>query len=252
MKNLKYLFIFVFLFGCVQPKFESVKIVDEYGKTAKINKIIPAFNEEQMLKQKEAFNNNNNTTTKVNKFRQNYNNPDENSDVFNDDSNIITNNINKYPDDIFADRITNYRYLDNNHKVQIIDQSKQNEDKNINKVVQTEVIENKKQMVLTHENEEIKSDNNVKNNNKNNKPKSTAKTRGFYIQIGIYSEKNNANTAYKKYSSIHSGDIEEYISKNKAQYKVLLGPYSNKKLAEKDLEKIIKTGHYDVYITEKK
>ena len=67
MKNLKYLFIFVFLFGCVQPKFESVKIVDEYGKTAKINKIIPAFNEEQMLKQKEAFNNNN-TTTKVNKF----------------------------------------------------------------------------------------------------------------------------------------------------------------------------------------
>ena len=252
MKNLKYLFIFVFLFGCVQPKFESVKIVDEYGKTAKINKIIPAFNEEQMLKQKEAFNNNNTTTTKVNKFRQNYNNPDENSDVFNDNSNIITNNINKYPDDIFADRITNYRYLDDNHKVQIIDKSKQNEDKNINKVVQTEVIENKKQMVLTHENEEIKSDNNVKNNNKNNKPKSTAKTRGFYIQIGIYSEKNNANTAYKKYSSIHSGDIEEYIFKNKAQYKVLLGPYSNKKLAEKDLEKIIKTGHYDVYITEKK
>ena len=162
MKNLKYLFIFVLLFGCVQPKFESVKIVDEYGKPAKINKIIPAFNEEQMLKQKEAFNNN--TTTKVNKFRQNYNNLDENSDVFNDDSNIITNNINKYPDDIFADRITNYRYLDNNHKVQIIDQSKQNEDKNINKVVQTEVIENKKQMVLTHKNEEIKSNNNVKNN----------------------------------------------------------------------------------------
>ena len=90
MKNLKYLFIFVFLFGCVQPKFESVKIVDEYGKTAKINKIIPAFNEEQMLKQKKAFNNNNNTNTKVNKFRQNYNNPDENSDVFNDNSNIIT------------------------------------------------------------------------------------------------------------------------------------------------------------------
>lgn len=228
-----------------------MRIVDKYGKPVKINKIVPAFNEEQMLKQKEAFNNNN--ITEINKFRQNYNYTDKNN-INNNNINMITANVNKYPDDVFADRITNYKYLDNNQNIQIIDQSKQNNNKNINKVIQKEIIENEKQIILTKNKYNNK---NNKNNNNNNKKENTKiynnlNLKGTYIQIGIYNKRKNAETAYKKYSNIHNGNIEEYISKSKVQYKVLLGPYFNKKTAEKDLEKVIKTGHYDVYITEKK
>ena len=46
--------------------------------------------------------------------------------------------------------------------------------------------------------------------------------------------------------------IENYLHNGKNRFKVLLGPYTDKKLAEIDMEKVIKTGHYDVYITEKK
>ena len=72
------------------------------------------------------------------------------------------------------------------------------------------------------------------------------------IQIGIYSTKDNANSVYNKFKSINTGYIDDYFYKNNKKYKVVLGPYLSRIKAEKDLEKIIKTGHYDTYITQKK
>lgn len=261
MEKLKYLFLLFLLTACIQPDFNQVRIVDEYGKPAKINKIIPAFNEQQMLKQKKAFND---SITEVNKFRQDFNDI-ENNDItnlqnINNDSNIIEVSNNKqYPDDIFADRITNYKYLSDNKNIQVIDKNDKKEyisvkEENLNKVIQTQVVENNKTKIKEN-NSDIKSTTNKNkpiNKQNNSLQFNNINSKGFYIQIGIFNEKINAENSYKKYSKIHKGGIDEYISKSKVKYKVLLGPYSNRNTAEKDLEKVIKTGHYDVYITEKK
>ena len=279
MRKINLLLLLVILTSCIQSGLNQVRIVDSNGNPAKINKIVPSFNEQQMMKQKEAFNN---SITEVNKFRQNFNEINEiqnvntvNNDTMDNDTNIIKpSNRKKYPEDIFADRITNYKYLDNNKNIQVIDKGNNVNNKvitidesknNLNKVV--EVKSNNKNKVVNTTQANNKISNNKTNNNKatntkssNNKNNTTKKTvnknnidaKGFYIQIGIFNEKTNAENSYKKYSSIHKGGIDEYISNSKVKYKVLLGPYSNKNTAEKDLEKVIKTGHYDVYITEKK
>ena len=279
MRKINLLLLLVILTSCIQSGLNQVRIVDSNGNPAKINKIVPAFNEQQMIKQKEAFNN---SITEVNKFRQNFNEINEiqnvntvNNDTMDNNTNIIKpSNRKKYPEDIFADRITNYKYLDNNKNIQVIDKGNNVNNKvitidesknNLNKVV--EVKSNNKNKVVNTTQANNKISNNKTNNNKttntkssNNKNNTAKKTvnknnidaKGFYIQIGIFNEKTNAENSYKKYSSIHKGGIDEYISNSKVKYKVLLGPYSNKNTAEKDLEKVIKTGHYDVYITEKK
>lgn len=281
MKRFKILLPLIILTSCIQSGLNQVRIVDSNGNPAKINKIVPSFNEQQMMKQKEAFNN---SITEVNKFRQNFNEINEiqnvntvNNDTMDNDTNIIKpSNRKKYPEDIFADRITNYKYLDSNKNIQVIDKSNNTNNKvitidesknNLNKVIETstnknEIKSNNKNKVdntvqTNNKTANNKSTNNKSSNNKNNTTKKTVNknnidAKGFYIQIGIFNEKTNAENSYKKYSSIHKGGIDEYISNSKVKYKVLLGPYSNKNTAEKDLEKVIKTGHYDVYITEKK
>lgn len=270
MKKLKYLLLLILLPSCIQPGVDRVRIVDKDGKPANINKIVPAFNEQQIIKQKQAFKD---SFTQVNKFRQDFN--DINS-VQQEDlgSNIIeTNNnfasfesIQNYPDDIFADRITNYKYLNSDKNVQVIDKSDKKENNNktiLNKVVETTIPDNNLKASVSNnklakkENTTNKQNSTTKKNttNKQNITKSTTNNinkKGFYIQIGIFNEKSNAENSYKKYSTIHKGGIDEYISKSKVKYKVLLGPYTNRNTAERDLEKVIKTGHYDVYITEKK
>ena len=96
-------------------------------------------------------------------------------------------------------------------------------------------------------------DNSIKpsNLNVNNKPSkkiSANSSDGYYIQLGIYSDKKNADNVCEQYSKIGTCSMELY-NKN---YKVVLGPYTDKSIAERDLEKVIKTGHFDVYITNKK
>ena len=74
----------------------------------------------------------------------------------------------------------------------------------------------------------------------------------YYIQIGIYGQKKNADAACAKYGKIGNCIMDTYNAKQRINHKVLLGPYKDRKAAEKVLEKVIKTGHYDVYITDKK
>lgn len=269
MSKLKYIILLILLPSCIQPGIDKVRIVDKNGRPANINKIVPAFNEQQMIKQKQAFKD---SFTEVNKFRQDFNeiNSSQQEDL---GSNIIEANNNStslnsaqnYPDDIFADRITNYKYLNSDKNVQIIDKSdKKDSNKTIlNKVVETTIPANNLKASVNNnkstktENTTNKQNSTIKKNTANKKTTTKSTTnninkKGFYIQIGIFNEKSNAENSYKKYSSIHKGGIDEYISKSKVKYKVLLGPYTNRNTAEKDLEKVIKTGHYDVYITEKK
>ncbi len=260
------------------------------------------FNEEQLRKQKEAFNNNQEGSIEANRFRQNYNtskaqpiNKNFSSNAFTSDQNIIVPMNGRYPNDIFADRITNYNYIQddktvvqnnkstiqNNNKInnRVVNEQKVLENTN-NKIIEGDIISTKidenigrqKTYKLKAEKQEktVKtqpkfsnnstSANTVKTasaaNTKTVVNKSTTKNskneKQYYIQIGVYSEKKNADVAYSKYSKISSGSIEEYSVKNQKKYKVLLGPYNDKKVAEQNLEKVIKTGHYDVYITEKK
>lgn len=254
MKVLKYLLFLVILASCVNENSKAVKIVDMKGNPARINKIVPKFNQEQLEKQRAAFNNA--ETQNINKFRQDYNDsqnfqPINQTTTF-DDENIIAPSNKQYPNDIFADRITNYNYIQENQQ---ISENKQREIPK-NQVVEGDIVSNDAIAQEIKPNIEVKKEPVAVVEKKPaapKKPKSNAKVNGkhFYIQIGIYSEKKNANVAYNKYSKINPGSIEEY-NKNGKKYKVLLGPYLDRKNAEKDLEKVIKTGHYDVYITTKK
>ncbi len=281
MKNIKYFVFFVIITGCLQSGVERVRIVDRNGNPARINKIVPKFNEEQLLKQREAFNSNQETNFEINKFRQDYNtttaqpiNRNLPPAAATSDQNIIVPINNRYPNDIFADRITNYNYIqDNITTVQgtrkaddpkTVTRQEIIEDTN-NKIIEGDIVDTrtgeKIKQKITSTSRTVKQQPSTKVQPKTANNKSTAKAtaaknassqRQYYIQIGVYSKKKNADIAYNKYSKISSGSIEEYNVKNKKKYKVLLGPYNNKKVAEQNLEKVIKTGHYDVYITEKK
>ncbi|GMO60864.1 MAG: hypothetical protein Ta2D_06590 [Rickettsiales bacterium] len=222
----KYLIIFLyFLVACGSDQ-TRVSIVDKDGNPAKINKMTPKFNRDQLEKQREAIDRNQNSEvrrTELNKFKQ----VNQTQNI--DDENFITNSnttsvdINEsYPDDIFADRITNYNY---NYTQEMQNQSPVRE----NRIVE---------VATTKQNATPKT-----------QPKPTTQDKGFYIQLGIYSEKKNAQKIYDKFKKIHSGSILNY---NNNKNKVVLGPYSNKTIAEKDMNKIIKQGHYDVYIIEQK
>lgn len=310
MKKLICLIFFIFLVACLKNGTEQVRIVDNDGNPVKLNKMVPDFNREQLIKQKEAFNKNQKDIIEVNKFRQDYN--ETNTQQLNNknsldisDKNIIIPINNRYPDDIFADRITNYNYIKedkniiqriktndipkvsnkekiiNNKKNKIIEEdvkktkTTKQDINNVNKTKNTindsniinldNNIKNTKNKIYVFGNTEKSNKNTLKNNQKSKMvkdksiektiptiKKENSKTKGYYIQIGIYNKKNNADISYKKYSKINPAIIEEYSIKNKKMYKVLLGPIDNKEKAEEVLEKIIKTGHYDVYIIEKK
>lgn len=215
------------LTSCLHDNVKKVRIVDNQGNPAKINKIVPKFNEEQMKKQQDSLRGNNTSNIKF---------VNENSEILQqiNDPNIISVNNNLPNDEILADRITNFNYVE----------------------------ETKNPATPTNKNPKI---GNVYNADKNLVKEVSVKTNGtvvkqskklsgkkYFIQIGVFNEKSNAEVAYSKYSKIYNGVIDNYVSRGKNKYKVSLGPYTDKKIADKDLEKVIKMGHYDVYITEKK
>ncbi|HSQ97493.1 MAG TPA: SPOR domain-containing protein [Rickettsiales bacterium] len=236
MSRLKFLLLLCILSSCLQNNVKKVRIVDAQGNPAKINKIVPKFNEEQMKKQKESLKDTDNSSSI--KF------VNENNGIMQqiNDPNIITSRNDLPNDEVFADRITNFNYVEDKNN-QIVSKNEQGNKKIVNVYDNTNKSNNKnlvKEISVKDNNKTKKIDNNV------------IKGTKYFIQIGIFSEKSNAEAAYSKYSRIYNGIIDDYLSKGKNKYKVLLGPYTDKKIAEKDLEKIIKMGHYDVYITEKK
>lgn len=251
---------------------DKIKIVDANGSPVKLNRIVPEFNEQQMQKQKEALSSNNQNGSNIKFVNGNYNIMQQ----VNDPNFITTKNT--FPDEnIFADRITNFNYIEKDKKQNLSKPSLDNEkNSNIidvknqknsiievdsNNLVKPDKPDNKNNKITKNNVSEkvVEIDDNSSKNKKNlsiqNKLKTdiaNKKSKKYYIQLGIFGEKSNAETIYSKYSKISNGMIENYLHKGKNRFKVLLGPYTDKKLAEIDMEKVIKTGHYDVYITEKK
>ena len=251
---------------------DKIKIVDANGSPVKLNRIVPEFNEQQMQKQKEALSSNNQNGSNIKFVNGNYNIMQQ----VNDPNFITTKNT--FPDEnIFADRITNFNYIEKDKKQNLSKPSLDNEkNSNIidvknqknsiievdsNNLVKSDKPDNKNNKITKNNVSEkvVEIDDNSSKNKKNlsiqNKLKTNIankKSKKYYIQLGIFGEKSNAETIYSKYSKISNGMIENYLHKGKNRFKVLLGPYTDKKLAEIDMEKVIKTGHYDVYITEKK
>ena len=251
---------------------DKIKIVDANGSPVKLNRIVPEFNEQQMQKQKEALSSNNQNGSNIKFVNGNYNIMQQ----VNDPNFITTKNT--FPDEnIFADRITNFNYIEKDKKQNLSKPSLDNEkNSNIidvknqknsiievdsNNLVKSDKPDNKNNKITKNNVSEkvVEIDDNSSKNKKNlsiqNKLKTNIankKSKKYYIQLGIFGEKSNAETIYSKYSKISNGMIENYLHKGKNRFKVLLGPYTDKKLAEIDMKKVIKTGHYDVYITEKK
>ena len=90
---------------------DKIKIVDANGSPVKLNRIVPEFNEQQMQKQKEALSSNNQNGSNIKFVNGNYNIMQQ----VNDPNFITTKNT--FPDEnIFADRITNFNYIEKDKK----------------------------------------------------------------------------------------------------------------------------------------
>ena len=122
MKYIKYLLLILILSSC-QQQGQRIRIVDKDGNPARINKITPQFNEEQLERQKQALltQQQPQQLSAVNQLaQQNYHSQNDintkNTTIIQDNTNILEeNNRIKYPKDIFADRITNYNYIEDNN-----------------------------------------------------------------------------------------------------------------------------------------
>lgn len=96
-----------------------------------------------------------------------------------------------------------------------------------------------------------------KKTNKITKKKVTTKTSvaalktPHYVQIGAYSIKASAINLQKEFSKVSDGHLKEVKINNKEIHRVLLGPVPNRQAAEELLNKVIKTGKYDAFITTK-
>jgi septal ring-binding cell division protein DamX len=204
-------------------KAEKFRIVDAEGRPAKITKVVPKFNEEQMEKQKEVFVNPKGKSPKVSKFQQ----KTSDSPVFHDED--------TYPDSVFVDKITNYNQKTDEGLV--LDRRTNTND--------ISLVKSEKLPKTTEPQKPAVAPAPKKSSNSN--------AKGFYLQIGAFRNKKNADTLYVKYkNTLTNIFLEESLDGGRKNYKVISGPYPNKNSAEDDMSKVITMGHYDVYVTEKK
>lgn len=78
------------------------------------------------------------------------------------------------------------------------------------------------------------------------------KDSGYYLQIGMFSDKNKALALKNKFSKIYNFDIIEVKNKdNKPLYKVVTKALSSESDVDKVSEKVKKVGHNDIFIFKK-
>jgi len=239
----KIIFLLLVLNSCLLSKNYykkgQIRVVDSRGKVSNIERTIPAFNQQQLYKQQKLAN----------------------IKIINEDHHKNLIKTPKIPNNIFADKITDEQVVINTKP-----------DKNQKQEKSKEIIENKKQETVKKSKNNVvvlNDDDSQKPKNKeifvkirkpnekvmklnaeaetpvNLKRKKAIVRNQYYIQIGAYKIRENAKKALNKYKKISNGVIKD---SNKNLYLVLLGPYSTKKQAETHLEKVINTGHYDVFI----
>lgn len=72
----------------------------------------------------------------------------------------------------------------------------------------------------------------------------------YFIQVGSFLHKSNANRSLKKMKKFHRGKIQT-VSGKKVVHRVILGPFSRKSDARKLLKKVKNSGHDAVLIKNK-
>ncbi|OFW81209.1 MAG: hypothetical protein A3D15_02640 [Alphaproteobacteria bacterium RIFCSPHIGHO2_02_FULL_40_34] len=82
--------------------------------------------------------------------------------------------------------------------------------------------------------------------------KKTAKTAGgkFYVQLGSFTNRGNADNLLIKTKKFHSGKVE-IVEGEKTIYRVWLGPFSNRAKANAMVVKVKKSGHDAILVKDK-
>ncbi len=79
--------------------------------------------------------------------------------------------------------------------------------------------------------------------------KQITNTGKYYIQLGSFKNKENANKLIDKFDNV--GDEQKLIptnTKNGLMYKAVIGNFNTKEEAEKEMEKVLNKGHFDCYV----
>jgi cell division protein FtsN len=243
-----------------QAKRKSFQVVNKEGDVVSLNRQVPKYNQEQIAKQKMS-----NPNIMIMNGNIDYNQSMQ-KDIFAD----------KAPTKTFVDIKPDNEVKNDKEIFKVTDQEKKLKKEIIQKKENGQISNratqiNKKEKTPIKEvninNEKSLRNSNGATNNKikktviattpkkqtaKKKTKKTSKNGKFYIQIGAYSLKSNAEKSLNKYSNINKGMVKNYTnSKGVVIYRTVLGPYNSRAQAENDLEKVIQRGHYDVYITRK-
>lgn len=89
-------------------------------------------------------------------------------------------------------------------------------------------------------------------NRTNNASSSNLAETGYYLQIGLFYDRNKALNLKNKFSKIYNFDIAEVENKKgEVLYKVITKVLATESEAKKISEKVKKTGHNDVFIFKK-
>jgi cell division protein FtsN len=230
---------------------KGVRFVDAKGKPVLLERRVPKFNQEQLSKQNMS------------------------------DSNIRLLNANiNHQDSLQYDspNLTNRTHIERERQTNVIDikEEEKHSDVVVFKPTQEEkqlkegLVERRRANQKTTSASAVKSENNKaissekKQNSQTNPETLTAVSQfnrqerkdvgsndgTFYIQIGAYRNKTNAEQNLQRYSNIRRGTVKSYTNRSGVIiYRTVLGPYNSRSQAEVDLEKVIQRGHYDVYIT---
>jgi cell division protein FtsN len=79
---------------------------------------------------------------------------------------------------------------------------------------------------------------------------SSANAKKFFVQVGSFSNGENASKTLASMRKFHQGKIE-IIEGDKAIHRVLLGPFSNRKKSKEMVKKIASSGHEAILVRSK-
>lgn len=220
-------FISLPLISCTRDRGLAYKIVNAKGKTVKIERKVPELNA-QFLPEEYVVS--------------------QSLDVRNDE--IIPT-----PEEV------DYDYEEFNFDKNLEDKSnldKENENENENDKLKKKVIPIKKKETPKTKSESDELKLKLKTEKTTTEPVKIESTKKIptienphYVQIGAYSVKNSALNLQKEFSSLDEATIKVVKINNKNIHRVLLGPVNSRTEAEVLLNKVIKKGRYDAFITQR-
>jgi cell division septation protein DedD len=249
------IFTLIAVCACQGRSTDTVRIVNSEGNPVNVKKNIPAFNAEQLKKQKKFKDKNGGISLIDESGRRTFESKGNNyayADRENDDA-------------LFEDKkaTSGKKIVKTKDKATII--SKDGEKGEVDSGNKDAIVEKDGVQYLFSEEKTSKNAKNRKagndsavNLNKYSRSngrstRSTASTgRGrYYLQLGAFKSKSNANNMLRDYRNISRGEIKTVNINNRKIYRVVLGPYSSKGVAETNKKKVIQAGHYDVFITKR-